>query len=187
MKPEKTFQKVQFIGGAVFILALILKSFATPFMGPLLVVSSTILVMLLMTLMIYFLIAKWKISRGVAFLLFFINFCSSYLIMGILFGVMFWPGSQNMIVVAIYIYFWLVIVPGAIYYLMKGRKRDDFWPLLSFDLLKSILLIVFAAFLYALPMDKKIDMFAADPVKMRETLRKQEEENRMFLEKKNQE
>jgi hypothetical protein len=172
---EKGIQKIQIaliIGIAVLIF---FKSKGVPFMGSLLVICGGIFLLLTIGLMIYSLASKRKFGKGIAGLLFFMNLTSFCAIEAILTGVMIWSWLSFWNTWAFLFFLGFVIFPGIIYYFIRGRNNPVFWKLLRFDLIKLLVLVIFAFYISSFDFDERIDKFSSDPAQVRENIKKNQQ------------
>src|SRR4051812_23782990 len=97
---EKGIQKIQIVLISSLALFIFFKSRGIPFMGPLLVVSLGTWSLLSFGLSFYAIASKWDHGKAIAIISFFLNFSFPFALISILFGVMFWPGFNGVVIIA---------------------------------------------------------------------------------------
>ena len=172
---EEGIQKIQITLIGCIALFIFFKSMGIPFMGPLLVVSLGTFSLMSFGLMFYVVATNQNKGKSVLSL-FLLNFACPFALISILFGVMLWPGLQGMVIIAAAIYLGGAISTFVIYKIAQDEDKAIFWRLIRFDLLKTSVLVLFAVFLLVIGFDRRIDIFSANPTKLRERMKQNEKE-----------
>jgi membrane protease YdiL (CAAX protease family) len=105
----------------------------------------------------------WKVTKAVSLLNFFFYFFGSFVICGILYLMMFWPGGPTLIYQSFKVY--LFLCAFSIIYSFFKYKENKFvlWNNVKIGFQKFSLILVLGFILYLIPNELRIKLFAINP------------------------